>query len=69
METGYEVAKFIVEYGFENNIWPNEIYFHTDNPVGRKNMYQLLSHYCPDTTIVHRWFFTDDFSQISFNKK
>ena len=54
METGYDVAKFIVEYGFENNIWPNEIYFHTDNPVGRKNMFQLLNHYCPESTKVHR---------------
>ena len=39
-KSGYDIAKFIVEAGIENPlIWPNEIYLHTDNPVGRKNMY------------------------------
>lgn len=47
--TGYDVAMFIVEQGLKTpEIWPREIYLHTDNPVGRQNMYQLLTHYCPE---------------------
>jgi hypothetical protein len=36
--TDYDVAKWIVKQG----IWPQVIQFHTANPVGRNNMYQLL---------------------------
>ena len=40
-KTGYDIAKYIVE----NNIKINEIFLHTANPVGRDNMYQLLTRY------------------------
>lgn len=48
--TGYDVAKWIVE----NNRWPNEIRFHTSNPVGRRNMQQLLQRYAPQDVIIGR---------------
>ena len=42
--TGYDVAKWIVI----NDIWPNKIIIHTQNPVGKENMYKLLERYKPD---------------------
>jgi hypothetical protein len=48
--TGYDLAKYMVEQG----CWPKrDIYLHSANPVGRWNMYQLLSHYAPPGVIVH----------------
>jgi hypothetical protein len=43
-KTGYDVTKWMVE----NDIWAEQIYLHTANPVGRANMYQLLNNYKPD---------------------
>lgn len=40
-KTGYDICKFIVE----NQISILGYALHTMNPVGRQNMYQLLSHY------------------------
>lgn len=41
-KTGYDISKFIVE----NKIMAcKHIKLHTQNPVGRANMRQLLSHY------------------------
>lgn len=37
-KTGYDLVKFICE----NNIKINKIYLHTDNPVGKDNMYETL---------------------------
>lgn len=37
-KTGYDIVKFMCE----NGISPNYIYIHTDNVVGRKNMYETL---------------------------
>jgi hypothetical protein len=48
--TGYDVCKYIVE----NNRWPDEIYLHTANPVGRDNMYQLLNRYKSDHVKLYR---------------
>lgn len=36
--TGYDVVKYICE----NNIFAKKIYIHTDNVVGRENMYETL---------------------------
>lgn len=36
--SGYDIVKYICE----NNIKINRIYLHTDNVVGRENMYQTL---------------------------
>lgn len=36
--TGYDIVKYICQ----NNIKINKIYIHTDNVVGRENMYQTL---------------------------
>ncbi|MCM3109975.1 cyclic-phosphate processing receiver domain-containing protein [Lederbergia lenta] len=38
LPTGYDLVKFICENGYR----ANKIYLHTDNPVGRENMYQTL---------------------------
>lgn len=36
--TGYDIVKYICE----NNIFIKQIYIHTDNVVGRENMYETL---------------------------
>lgn len=38
LPTGYDLVKFICEHGLR----VNKIYIHTDNPVGRDNMYHTL---------------------------
>lgn len=38
LPTGYDLVKYICEKGLR----ANKIYLHTDNPVGRENMYQTL---------------------------
>lgn len=38
LPTGYDFVKYICEHGIECD----EIYIHTDNVVGRQNMYQTL---------------------------
>jgi hypothetical protein len=43
--TGYDIVKWM----FEANIWPKKLRLHTANPVGRKNMRQLIEHYGPYT--------------------
>lgn len=37
-KSGYDLVKYICEFG----IYVNKIYIHTDNPVGRENMYKTL---------------------------
>lgn len=44
VRSGYDVCKWMVE----NDYWVNKITIHTANPVGSKNMLQLLSRYAPD---------------------
>jgi hypothetical protein len=38
LPTGYDLVKWICENGFR----ANKVYLHTDNVVGRENMYQTL---------------------------
>lgn len=38
LPTGYDIVKYICE----NNIFAKKIYIHTDNSVGRENMYETL---------------------------
>ncbi|WP_289136333.1 cyclic-phosphate processing receiver domain-containing protein [uncultured Brevibacillus sp.] len=38
LKTGYDLVKYICEYGARID----KIYLHTDNPVGRTNMYETL---------------------------
>lgn len=38
LPTGYDLVKYICE----NGLRANKIYMHTDNPVGRDNMYHTL---------------------------
>jgi len=43
-KTGYDVAKWIAEMAYEGKETPI-VYVHTQNPVGRDNIVQLLEHY------------------------
>ncbi|GAB6989434.1 cyclic-phosphate processing receiver domain-containing protein [Paenibacillus pini] len=38
LPNGYDLVKYFCEHGLK----VNKIYIHTDNPVGRKNMYETL---------------------------
>ncbi|MWV44907.1 hypothetical protein GRF59_14895 [Paenibacillus sp. HJL G12] len=38
LQNGYDLVKYFCEYGLQ----VDKIYLHTDNPVGRKNMYETL---------------------------
>ena len=42
VETGYDLVKWICEYYFELKLNIKNIYLHTDNNVGRDNMYETL---------------------------
>lgn len=48
--TGYDVVKFMVE----NEIYPSIIYLHSSNPVGVKNMYELLDRYAPRNVDIQK---------------
>ena len=50
-KTGYDVCKYIVQY----DLWPEEIYMHSMNPVGRDNMYKLLDRYRPESVKLYRY--------------
>lgn len=41
-KTGYECAKFFKAYCEKLQQWPNEIFIHTMNPVGRENITNLF---------------------------
>ena len=49
LKTGYDLVKYMVE----KDLYPEVIYLHTANPVGRQNMYQLLERYKPDCVELH----------------
>lgn len=38
LPTGYDFVKYFCEHG----LYADSIYIHTDNPVGRENMYETL---------------------------
>lgn len=42
LETGYDLVKWICEFYFPLNLNIKNIYLHTDNNVGRENMYETL---------------------------
>lgn len=45
-ETGYDCAKFLVEYCLDNNKKPIfEFYVHSQNPVGKENIKRLLNNF------------------------
>lgn len=46
MKTGYDVCKWIVENEYYEGL--KQVILHSANPVGVKNMIQLLDHYLPD---------------------
>lgn len=52
---GYSICKWLCyQYKVNNlNYFPKIIYLHSANPVGRKNMYELLNRYKPDDVEVY----------------
>ena len=54
-ETGYDLCKWLVEAGqYDPNIYPEQIFLHTANGVGRDNMFKLLERYKPAWVKLHR---------------
>lgn len=49
-KSGYDICLYLVE----NEIFPKEINLHSANPVGVKNMYQLLDRYMPKNIKITR---------------
>jgi len=47
-KTGYDVAKYLVQEGIEIE----QINIHSENPVGRDNIIQLIKRYFPSTKIT-----------------
>lgn len=48
IKTGYDICKWFVE----NNKYPKIVTIHTANPIGAKNMYQLLDRYAPKDVVI-----------------
>lgn len=48
-KTGYDICKYIIE----KQIPIDEVYIHTNNPVGKQNMYQLLHRYINCKFIIY----------------
>lgn len=48
-KTGYDVCLWLIEH----KIYPKEILIHSANPVGQKNMIQLLNRYMPMETKLY----------------
>lgn len=44
-KTGYDSAKWLVNYLIDNNLELPKIYIHTQNPVGRENIKKLLDNF------------------------
>ena len=44
-KTGYDCAKYVIEYCMNNNLKLPEFYVHSMNPVGKKNITELLNNY------------------------
>ncbi len=50
-KTGYDVAKFLVQERIEIP----HINIHSANPVGKRNIQQLIERYFPDTRVTLFW--------------
>lgn len=44
-KTGYDCAKYLVDYCIDNNKLMPKFYVHSDNTVGAKNIISLLNNY------------------------
>jgi hypothetical protein len=42
-ETGFDCAKFLVEYCMNNQVLPPQCYSHSANPSGRTNIIELIN--------------------------
>lgn len=49
-KTGYDICKYIIE----NRIPIEKIYIHTNNPVGKFNMYQLIKRYINCDIVIYQ---------------
>jgi hypothetical protein len=44
-KTGFDCAKYLIEYCMNNNLTPPQTYVHSANPVGRENIIYLINNY------------------------
>ena len=44
-KTGFDCAKYLIEYCINNNLTPPQTYVHSANPVGRENIVSLINNY------------------------
>lgn len=44
-QTGYDAAKWLVEYCLDNNVTLPSFLIHSQNPVGSKNIFALLNNF------------------------
>jgi hypothetical protein len=44
-KTGYDCAKFLINYCMDNNLKLPEFYVHSMNPVGKKNIIEILNNF------------------------
>ncbi len=58
-KTGYDICLWLVE----NEVYPKYILIHSANPVGQKNMIQLLNRYMPMETELYTKI-GDDFVRV-----
>lgn len=65
LKTGYDLVKWICEFYNEYNLSIKYIYIHTDNPVGRENMYETLNGakrrgFLPDSLKIFHYSITEN---------
>lgn len=55
-KSGYDICEWLCYEYYENglNYFPEKIYFHTANPVGKQNMYELLLRYMPEDVELYK---------------
>lgn len=44
-KTGYDCAKFLIEYCYQNSYTPPQCYVHSANPIGRENIITYINNY------------------------
>lgn len=50
---GEDTTRSVLLWMIENDVWPDHIYVHSANPVGRKWLLGTAERYAPETTQVH----------------
>lgn len=53
-ETGYDIAKWLVDYCRENNLKLKEVFVHSMNPVGAQNIINIINPFLSEIGSYHR---------------